>query len=327
VTVRGSVATWARWLFPLAALAAGLYFFREELPFLGEAWGALRHASPGPVALAVAASFASVFAMAAAMQQLMNIEGRITGFGRCASITLASNAWSTTVPGGPAISAWLTFRVHRSWGASAGLCGWFFVISGALSTVWLAVIGAVAVIFLGAQLSIWALLGSLALAVGVSLTLFWATRNPDALRRSVRLVPAGVGVRLEEVIDQVAAIRMPASTFALTAGLSLLNRLLDAATLYIAAWSVPGAHGPDMLRGVALAFVMTKLAGAAQVTPGGVGTVETIAAQAAAVGVENPAVIVVGDVVRLSPYATGAPAAGIPAPILTLNPTSEGARA
>ena len=58
-----------------------------------------------------------------------------------------------------------------------------------------------------------------------------------------------------------------------------------------------------------------------------VGTVETIAAQAAAVGVENPAVIVVGDVVRLSPYATGAPAAGIPAPILTLNPTSEGARA
>ena len=46
-----------------------------------------------------------------------------------------------------------------------------------------------------------------------------------------------------------------------------------------------------------------------------VGTVETIAAQAAAVGVENPAVIVVGDVVRLSPYATGAPAAGIPAPI------------
>ena len=58
-----------------------------------------------------------------------------------------------------------------------------------------------------------------------------------------------------------------------------------------------------------------------------VGTVETIAAQAAAVGVENPAVIVVGDVVRLSPYATGAPAAGIPAPISTLNPTSEGARA
>ena len=58
-----------------------------------------------------------------------------------------------------------------------------------------------------------------------------------------------------------------------------------------------------------------------------VGTVETIAAQAVAVGVENPAVIVVGDVVHLSPYATGAPAAGIPAPILTLNPTSEGARA
>ena len=58
-----------------------------------------------------------------------------------------------------------------------------------------------------------------------------------------------------------------------------------------------------------------------------VGTVETIAAQAAAVGVENPAVIVVGDVVRLSPYATGAPAAAAPAPILTLNPTSEGARA
>ena len=286
MTVRGSVGaavTWARWLFPLAALAAGLYFFRDEMPFLGEAWGALRHASPGPVAAAVAASVASVLAMAAAMQQLMNIEGRITGFRRCASITLASNAWSTTVPGGPAISAWLTFRVHRSWGASPGLCGWFFVVSGALSTVWLVVIGVVAVAFLGAQLSVGALAGSLALAVGVSLALFWAARNPEVLRRGVRLVPTRVAMRLEKFIDEVAAVRMTGRTFALAAACSLANRLFDALTLYFAAWSVLGVHGGNIsaaatVRAVALAFVMTKLAGAAQVTPGGVGTVETIAA-------------------------------------------------
>ncbi|MDY5785075.1 YbhN family protein [Corynebacterium sp.] len=266
---------WLRWLFPVALLVVGLVVFRDELPFLGEAWSALRHASPRAVALAVLSAVASIVAMSAAMQLLMNIQGRITGLRRCTAITLASNAWSTTIPGGPALSAWLTYRVHRAWGASPGLCGWFFVISGALSTVWLVVIGAISVIFLGASLSVGALAASLAVAVTVAAALFWATRNPGVLRCGVRLTPQRVQGRLEDVVGQISAIRMSGGAFALTAMFSLANRLLDAATLFFATWAVTGEPS---LRTVALAFVMTKLAGAAQVTPGGVGTVEAVTA-------------------------------------------------
>ena len=271
--MNNSPATWARWLLPFVTLVAVLALFRDELPFLGEAWDALLRASPAPLALAAATAFGAVFAMAAAMTVLMNIQGRIAGFGRCTALTLASNAWSTSVPGGPAVSAWFAYNVHRAWGASTGLCGWFFVISGALSTVWLVVLGILAVAVLGAALSPAALAGSLVSAIAVALGLFWAPRNPDLLKRAVRFVPARVGARLEEVIDQVSAIRMGAGAFAATASFSLANRLFDAATFYLAALAVTG----DIpLRTAVLAFVMTKLAGAAQITPGGVGTVEAV---------------------------------------------------
>lgn len=51
-----------------------------------------------------------------------------------------------------------------------------------------------------------------------------------------------------------------------------------------------------------------------------IGTLETIAAQAAGRGVRNPAVIVIGDVVRLSPYAC--PAAATPEPARAATPAA-----
>ncbi|WP_284522597.1 flippase-like domain-containing protein [Corynebacterium aquatimens] len=231
---------WLRWLAPVALLVLLLIVFRDKLPFLGEAWGVLQRATLGPVLAAVVTASLSLAAMAGVMQILLNVEGRITGPARTNAITLASNAWSTTVPGGPAISAWLTFRVHRSWGASVGLCGWFFVISGALSTVWMGVIGVAAVVLLGAELSLLSLGGAFVLAVGAIGGLFWATRHPAVLKRWVGFVPDKVRVRVEQVIDQVAAIRMTGGQFAAAAALSLLNRLMDLCTMFFAVWAVLG---------------------------------------------------------------------------------------
>ena len=164
------------------------------------------------------------------------------------------------------------------------MCGWFFVVSGALSTVWLVLIGIAAVIFLGASLSLTALGVSLALAVATTLALYWATRNPELLKSWVRYVPERVRGKLISVIDEVSRIRMSAGRFALTALLTLLNRLFDLAVLYFSVWATSGEvplSNPGLnqtkLAGVTLAFVMTKLAGAAQVTPGGIGTVEPVA--------------------------------------------------
>ena len=252
-----------------------LVILRDELRFFGAAWGAVREASIGPLLAAVATAVASLAAMAGVMQILLNVEGRITGVARTNAITFASNAWSTTVPGGPAISAWLTFRVHRLWGASVGLCGWFFVVSGALSTVWMVLIGVVAVALLGAELSAWSLLLSLLAAVATIGAVFWATLHPAVLKRWVRFLPEKVRGRVVGMIEQVSAIRISAPAFFAAAGLSLANRLLDLATMVFAVWAVAGQGAP--LAGVCLAFIMTKLASSAQVTPGGLGTVEPVA--------------------------------------------------
>lgn len=278
-------AKWLRWTAPVVILIVGLVLFRDRLPFLGEAWTTLRRADLLPLVGAVATAFGAIAAMAAVMLVLLNIEGRIATLRNCINITLASNAWSTTVPGGPALSAWLTFRVHQSWGASTGLCAWFFVVSGALSTVWMALIGISAVVFMGARLSVWALAGSLLGTAAVVGALYWATRNPAVLKRWLRFLPERVATKASGVVDQVAAIQMSRRRFTAAAAFSLLNQVLDLTVLYFCAWSVLGAapgFNPGLnetsAMGITLAFIMTKLAGAAQVTPGGVGTVEAILA-------------------------------------------------
>lgn len=279
-----SARAWIRWLAPVVVLAIIGVVFRDQLPFLGEAFQALRHARPAPVVAAVVCAVLAILAMAAVMRILLTKDGVRVNMANASAITLASNAWSTTIPGGPAISAWLTFKVHRSWGASVGLCGWFFVISGALSTVWMVVIGIAAVIFLGARLSVWALAGSLAVAVAAIAGLFWAIYNPDILRRWVRFLPERVRGKVVEVVDQLGAIRMTPGAFLAAATFSLLNQLIDVTTLYFSVTAVTGTLpgltaglNETTVQGVALAFIMTKLAGAAQVTPGGIGTVEPVA--------------------------------------------------
>ncbi len=245
------------------------------MPFFGDAWRAVRSASPLPLLGTVVTALLALVAMAGVMQILLNVEGRITGVAGTNAIVFASNAWSTTVPGGPALSAWLTYRVHRSWGASTGLCGWFFVVSGALSTVWLVLIGIVAVVLLGADLSVTSLVLSLVAAGLTIAAVFWATTHPAVLKRWVRFLPSRVHERAVAVIDQVAAIRISAPAFAGAAGLSLCNRLLDLATMVCSVWAVSSSS--ISLSGICLAFIMTKLAGSAQVTPGGLGTVEPVA--------------------------------------------------
>ena len=276
--------SWVRWLAPIAVLIVVGLVFRDQLPFLGQAFAALNHASPLYVAASILCSVLAIVAMAIVMRILLVAKHVNVNIGNCTTITLASNAWSTTLPGGPALSAWLTYRVHRSWGASPGLCGWFFVISGALSTVWMVVIGIAAAIFLGANLSMWALAGSLAVASAAIAGLFWAVYNPTVLARWTRYLPTRVRERVLPVITQLGDIRMSPRGFVAVAFFSLLNQLIDVATLYFCVAAVTGSlpgftAGVDdtTIQGVTLAFIMTKLAGAAQITPGGIGTVEPVA--------------------------------------------------
>ncbi len=283
---------WFRWLIPLVLLVALLTTFGGQLSFLGEGVRRLSGAHPGAVALAILAAVLSLLAMAEVMRLLMHAGGVRVPLRETGAITLASNSWSTTLPGGPAFSAILTFQIQRGWGAGVVLCGWFFALSSAISTMWLVLIGFAAVIFLGAAVSIWSLLATLLAALALTWAVYWVTAHPRLLERWARsllprlnrLLRRERGVGLDAVLRQVRqldTVRLTRGRFLLVSTHSLLNRVLDIMALWACVWAVTGtlpglSAGPDhtTLMGVVLAYVTAKLAGSAQVTPAGLGTVE-----------------------------------------------------
>ena len=276
---RGDAKTWLRWLIGLAVLVVLAIVFRNSLGFLGEAVRALRTAAPLPVVFAVVAAAVSMIAMAQVMNLLMRAANVPTTLRDCNDLTLAANSWSTTMPGGPAFAAVLALQVQRQWGATVAVGAWYFMLSGALSTLWMVLMGLLAVVFMGADLSVWSLLGSLA---GVAITvwaLYWATAHPQTLRRwaLAMKLPEKVG----EQLDSLSQVSMDPRTYLAAAGHSLANKLLDVVMLWCAVWSVTGAlpalhagTNETTVMGVTLAFLSAKIAGSAQVTPAGVGVVE-----------------------------------------------------
>ncbi|WP_018295948.1 lysylphosphatidylglycerol synthase transmembrane domain-containing protein [Corynebacterium lubricantis] len=279
---------WINWLAPLVVLIVLLVAFRDELPFLGEAFFTLLEAHPVPLVFAVISAVLALVAMSEVMRLLINSDDDLqVSLKETTDITLASNAWSTSLPGGAAFSGWLTFRVQRSWGASVALCGWFFVVSSVISTMWLVLIGIGAVLFLGADLSLTSLIVTLVLTVLVIWAVYWATTHPAILKRWAARLPQKIRGKSMQIIDQLATVHMTPQAFFGASVASLLNRLLDALTLFFTVWAVLGSppgisasHNHTTIMGIALAYVMAKLAGIAQVTPGGVGTVEALTAGA-----------------------------------------------
>ena len=63
----------------------------------------------------------------------------------------AGNALSTTLPGGPVLSATFVYRQQRLWGASPVVASWQLVMSGALQVVGLALLGLGGAFLLGAS--------------------------------------------------------------------------------------------------------------------------------------------------------------------------------
>lgn len=282
---------WVRWLVPPAILIALGLAFHDQLDFIEQAVRELRDAHLTPILIASAAAFASLAAMGEVMRLLMAAGGTRVALSEATAITLASNAWSTTLPAGPAFSAVLTFQVQRRWGASVVLCGWFFVISSVISTMWLTVIGLAAVL-LGANLGFFSLATSLAVTVAITWSIFWASSRPDVLERWTRaafpwfnrLLRREPDAGQDSVVKQLhslSTVQLSGAGFARVSLFSLLNRLLDATVLWLSIWAVTGdlpGLAADLnqttLMGVLLAYITAKLAGSAQVTPAGLGTVE-----------------------------------------------------
>lgn len=283
---------WVKWLSPLVILGLVLWLFRDQLHFIGEGAAVLRDANPVGIVLAIVFIVASFFAMAEVMHRLLGAGGTFISRVDTTALTFASNAWSASFPGGPAFSAVLTFQVQRKWGASVILCSWFFVLSSALSTMWLVVLGIAGVFFLGANISLWSLGITLVFMLVLSWAVYWAASHPKQLRTWAKtLIPkvnrlfkrdpqAGVEPVVRH-ITQMDTVSLTLGQFGTISLWSLLNRIFDIATLWACVWAVTGSvpvltpeADNTTVVGVLLAYVTAKIAGSVQATPGGLGPVE-----------------------------------------------------
>ena len=252
---------WLRLIVSLIVLLILIYVFRDELDFLREGFSRLSHSDPAAVALVVIASIVAVLAMGEVMRLLIRAGGVHVPASETAALTLAANAWSTTLPAGPAFSAILTFYVQRTWGASVMLCGWFFVLSSAISTMWLVLIGLGGVLFLNADMALWSLIGTLVLMLALSGGLFWLTNHPDTIIRWLNRQKLVKGSKREAIVDQVKnleEVHLTRRQFAWVSFYSLANRLIDMVSLWGCVWAVTG-HLPALHAGEAVSYTHLTL--------------------------------------------------------------------
>ena len=84
---------------------------------------------------------ASMHSFAQIQRTLLKSAGVVVNQWRSEAAFYAGNSLSTTLPGGPVLSATFIYRQQRMWGASPVVASWQLVMSGALQVVGLALLG------------------------------------------------------------------------------------------------------------------------------------------------------------------------------------------
>ena len=118
---------------------------------LAKAWQSLISANWWWVLAAVVAAMMSMHSFAQIQRTLLRSAGVTVRQWRSEAAFYAGNALSTTLPGGPVLSATFVYRQQRSWGASPVVASWQLVMSGALQVVGLALLGLGGAFLLGAK--------------------------------------------------------------------------------------------------------------------------------------------------------------------------------
>lgn len=283
---------WIRFLAPLVLIAVAAFLLRDKMPFLAEGYEAVRAANPVPIILAVVTVLFSLLCMAVVMQRMLLYSGHAVPVKKTGELTLISNSWSATFPGGPAISTVYQFHTMRTWGIPPAIISWFVVVSGVLSSIWLMGLALFAAVFLDASFGMWRILTIFSLMALTILVIFAAINNTRTTSRvicglvrgfnrltradSERWIPT-----LHRHILQLNSVQMYPKQFVEVSLYSLFNWLFDIASMICCVWAVTGVlpwverqgEIPSIL-GVVLAFVTTKVVGSAQITPAGIGPVE-----------------------------------------------------
>jgi uncharacterized protein (TIRG00374 family) len=196
----------------------------------------------------------------------------------------SGNALSTTMPGGPVLSATFVYRQQRRWGASPVVASWQLVMSGVLQVVGLALLGLAGAFLLGASKNplslIFTLGGFLALLVlGQSVA-----ANPQQIDgigvrllswvNSLRGKPSDTGLaKWREMLEQLESVSLSRRALGTAFSWSLLNWVADVACLAFAAYA---AGGKPSLAGLTVAYAAARAVGSIPLMPGGLLVVEAV---------------------------------------------------
>jgi hypothetical protein len=275
---------WLRWV----VIGVAVVVLGVELALvwdqLARAWLSLASANWWWVLTAVFAALMSMHSFAQIQRTLLRSAGVKVKQWRSESAFYAGNALSTTLPGGPVLSATFIYRQQRIWGATPVIASWQLVMSGALQIAGLALLGLGGAFFLGAKNNPFSLIFTLGGFLALILLGQAVASRPELIDgigvrvlsalNWVRGKPAETGLpKWRETLQQLEAVSLSRRELSVAFGWSLFNWIADVACLLFAAWA---AGGHPSLAGLTVAYAAARAVGSIPLMPGGLLVVEAV---------------------------------------------------
>ncbi|MGB3352037.1 MAG: YbhN family protein [Mycobacterium sp.] len=251
---------------------------------LAKAWKSLYSANWLWVLAAVVAAMASMHSFAQIQRTLLRSAGVHVRQWRSEAAFYAGNALSTTMPGGPVLSATFIYRQQRMWGASPVVASWQLVMSGALQVIGLALLGLGGAFLLGATKNPMSLIFSLGGFIALILLAQAVATRPELIDgigarvlswvNKIRGKPTGTGLtKWREILNQLESVQLGRSVLGKAFGWSLFNWIADVACLLFACYAT-GGH--PSIAGVIVAYAAARAVGSIPLMPGGLLVVEAV---------------------------------------------------
>ncbi|MEB3071219.1 lysylphosphatidylglycerol synthase transmembrane domain-containing protein [[Mycobacterium] vasticus] len=276
-----------RWVRP-AALGLLAVVLTVELALvwdqLAGAWRSVLRADNRWLFGAVLAAAASMHSFAQIQRTLLRSVGVRVSQWRSEAAFYAANALSTTVPGGPVLSATFLYREQRRWGASPVVASWQLVMSGVLQAVGLALLGLGGAVALGAKDNPFSLLFTVGGFIALLLLAQTVAARPELIDgigvrllrwvNSLRDKPVDTGLGTwRRMLAQLESVSLGRRAASVAFGWSLFNWVADVACLACAAYATGGRAS---VAGLAVAYAAARTAGAIPLIPGGLLVVEAV---------------------------------------------------
>ena len=275
---------WVRW----AVIGVALVVLAVEITLvwdqLAKAWASLLSANLWWVLAAIAAALLSMHSFAQIQRTLLRSAGVVVRQWRSEAVFYAGNALSTTLPGGPVISATFLYRQQRSGGASPLVASWQLVMAGALQVAGLALLGLGGAFLLGAKNNPFSLLFSLGGFVALLLLAQAVATRPELIEgigakvlswfnsAGGKAVDTGL-TKWRETLAQLESVSLSRGELGKAFGWSLFNWVADVACLAFAAYA---AGGHPSLAGLTVAYAAARAVGSIPLMPGGLLVVEAV---------------------------------------------------